>query len=129
MKFMHESILSWELLGYKSRGDAMTKYALINEDKKLIHKRYVPTQGKPIEVTQHLLRFIEEEIGKSTEIAGVATTGSGRSVVADFINADLAIDEITAHARGAVEIDPQVDTILKLAGRTQSIYPLRTPFP
>ena len=36
-------------------GSTTTKYALINEGKELIHKRYVPTQGKPIEVTQNLL--------------------------------------------------------------------------
>jgi predicted CoA-substrate-specific enzyme activase len=30
---------------------------------------------------------------------------------------DLAIDEITAHARGAVEIDPEVDTIFEIGGQ------------
>jgi activator of 2-hydroxyglutaryl-CoA dehydratase len=44
---------------------------------------------------------------KAIEIIGTATTGSGRNVVGDFLNVDLVIDEITAHARGAVEIDPE----------------------
>jgi predicted CoA-substrate-specific enzyme activase len=38
-------------------------------------------------------------------------------VVGDFLNADLIIDEITAHARGAVEIDPGVDTIFEIGGQ------------
>ncbi|RLB11875.1 MAG: CoA activase, partial [Deltaproteobacteria bacterium] len=98
-------------------GSTSTKYALINTNKEIVHKCYVPTQGRPIEVTQHLLKVIKEEVGDKIEIAGVATTGSGRNVVGDFLNADLIIDEITAHARGAVEIDPEVDTIFEIGGQ------------
>jgi len=98
-------------------GSTTTKYALINEKKEIIHKCYVPTQGKPIETTQRLLTSLFEQIGTQTEIAGVATTGSGRNVVGDFLNADLVIDEITAHARGAVEFDPDVDTIFEIGGQ------------
>ena len=98
-------------------GSTTTKYALIDEHQRLIHKCYVHTRVKPIEVTQKLLKHIMDELGESIEIGGVATTGSGRYVVGDFLNADLAIDEITAHARGAVEIDPQVDTIFEIGGQ------------
>ena len=98
-------------------GSTTTKYALINDTREIIHKCYVPTQGKPIEVTQALLRHLREKIKDRIQILGVATTGSGRSVVGDFLNADLVIDEITAHARGAVEIDPQVDTLFEIGGQ------------
>ncbi len=98
-------------------GSTTTKYALIDENHHLIHKSYVHTQGKPIEVTQKLLKHIVEELGDKVEIMGVATTGSGRYVVGDFLNADLTIDEITAHARGAIEIEPEVDTIFEIGGQ------------
>ena len=98
-------------------GSTTTKYALIDASHNLIDKSYVHTQGKPIEVTRKLLKHISEELGEKVEIAAVATTGSGRYVVGDFLNADLTIDEITAHARGAVEIDPQVDTIFEIGGQ------------
>jgi predicted CoA-substrate-specific enzyme activase len=98
-------------------GSTTTKYALIDENHNLLHKSYVHTQGKPIEVTQKLLKHIVEELGDKVEIMGVATTGSGRYVVGDFLNADLTIDEITAHARGAVEIEPEVDTIFEIGGQ------------
>jgi predicted CoA-substrate-specific enzyme activase len=98
-------------------GSTTTKYALIDANYNLIHKSYVHTQGKPIEVTQKLLRHVIDELGEKVEIAGAATTGSGRYVVGDFLNADLVIDEITAHARGAVEIDPKVDTIFEIGGQ------------
>ena len=98
-------------------GSTTTKYALIDENHNLIHKSYVHTQGKPIEVTQKLLKHIVDELENKVKIMGVATTGSGRYVVGDFLNVDLAIDEITAHARGAVEIDPKVDTIFEIGGQ------------
>lgn len=98
-------------------GSTTTKYALMTENREIIHKSYVHTQGKPIEVTQKLLNTIVEALGNKIEIKGVATTGSGRNVVGDFLNADLIIDEITAHARGAVEIDPDIDTIFEIGGQ------------
>jgi predicted CoA-substrate-specific enzyme activase len=98
-------------------GSTTTKYALIDANHNLIHKSYVHTQGKPIEVTQKLLKHIVDELGEKVEIIGVATTGSGRYVVGDFLNADLTIDEITAHARGAVEFNPRVDTIFEIGGQ------------
>jgi predicted CoA-substrate-specific enzyme activase len=98
-------------------GSTTTKYALMNENREIIHKRYVHTKGKPIEVTQGLLKIIRDEMEDKIEILGAATTGSGRNVVGDFLNADLIIDEITAHARGAVEIEPTVDTIFEIGGQ------------
>jgi len=89
----------------------------VTEDRQIIDKHYVHTQGKPIEVTQQLLKRISDGMGERVEILGVATTGSGRNVVGDFLNADLIIDEITAHARGAVEIDRAIDTIFEIGGQ------------
>jgi activator of 2-hydroxyglutaryl-CoA dehydratase len=59
----------------------------------------------------------------------VATTGSGRNVVGDFLNADLIIDEITAHARGAVEIDPAVDTIFEIGGQDSKYISISNTHP
>jgi predicted CoA-substrate-specific enzyme activase len=98
-------------------GSTTTKHALISEDREIIHKQYVHTQGKPVEVTQRLLEAIRDEMGDKIHIVGIATTGSGRNVVGDFLNVDLIIDEITAHARGAVEIDASIDTIFEIGGQ------------
>lgn len=98
-------------------GSTTTKYAFIDRLGKLLHKCYVPTRGKPIEVTQYLLRVLLEALGEGCEILGLATTGSGRNVVGDFVDADLIVDEITAHARGAVHMDPGVDTIFEIGGQ------------
>jgi predicted CoA-substrate-specific enzyme activase len=110
-------------------GSTTTKYALIDKNYKLIHKYYVHTQGKPIEVTQRLLKHIVDELDHKVEIMGVATTGSGRYVVGDFLNVDLVIDEITAHARGAVEIDSEVDTIFEIGGQDSKYISLANANP
>ena len=110
-------------------GSTTTKYALINEDRHIMHKRYIPTQGKPIEVTQNLLRFLKQQGGNTIEISGVCTTGSGRNVVGDFLGADIIIDEITAHARGAIEIDPGVDTIFEIGGQDSKYIHIANAYP
>jgi len=98
-------------------GSTSTKYALIDDQGQILHKCYVATQGKPIEVTQRLLQTIDREVGSRVRLLAVATTGSGRNVVGDFLDADLIIDEITAHARGAVAVDPEIDTIFEIGGQ------------
>ncbi len=98
-------------------GSTSTKYAIIDDKGQILHKCYVPTQGKPIEVTQRLLEILEKEVGGRVRLMAIATTGSGRNVVGDFLGADLIIDEITAHARGAVTVDPEIDTIFEIGGQ------------
>jgi len=110
-------------------GSTTTKYAVVDEDRNIIHKSYVPTRGKPIEVTQKLLRALRDDMGNQIEILGAATTGSGRNVVGDFLNVDLIIDEITAHARGAVEIDQAVDTIFEIGGQDSKYIYIANTYP
>ena len=98
-------------------GSTTTKYAIIDKQKRIIRKNYVQTLGRPIEVTQKLLKDIADNLKRQINIAGIAATGSGRNVVGDFLNADLIIDEITAHAKGAVQIDPNIDTIFEIGGQ------------
>ena len=110
-------------------GSTTTKYALITEDHDIVHKSYVHTQGKPIEVTQKLLGVLRDDLGADVNIRGVATTGSGRNVVGDFLDADLIIDEITAHAKGAVELDPTVDTIFEIGGQDSKYISIANTYP
>ena len=110
-------------------GSTTTKYAIINEKGDIIHKAYIHTRGKPVEVTQTLLKIVRDEADKRILLKGIATTGSGRNVVGDFLNADLIIDEITAHARGAVEIDPEIDTIFEIGGQDAKYISVTNSYP
>ncbi|MDH3558737.1 MAG: CoA activase, partial [Deltaproteobacteria bacterium] len=55
-------------------GSTTTKTVLMDSNKNIIHKQYVQTQGKPIEVAQKLLKGIREEFGDGLEFLGTATT-------------------------------------------------------
>ena len=58
-------------------GSTTTKYALISEKAQILHKCYVPTQGKPIEVTQRLLRTLQDEVGGKDQAHGDRHDGIG----------------------------------------------------
>ncbi len=98
-------------------GSISTNLAVIDEEGRLLVKRYLMTAGRPIEAVKQGFDEIGQEIGAKVEILGVGTTGSGRYMIADFVGADLVKNEITAQARAAVEIDPEVDTIFEIGGQ------------
>jgi len=49
--------------------------------------------------------------------------------VGDFLDVDLIIDEITAHARGAVEIDQTIDTIFEIGGQDSKYIFIANTYP
>lgn len=106
-------------------GSTSTKYAFIDQDENIIAKCYVTTRGKPIEVTQYLLEDLMKKFGEDVEILGICTTGSGRNVVGDFLDADLIVDEITAHTKGATSVNPKVDTIFEIGGQDSKYIRLK----
>ncbi|NIO00484.1 MAG: CoA activase [Anaerolineae bacterium] len=110
-------------------GSTTTKTVLMDAERRVVHKQYVQTQGRPIEVTQSLLTGIYEEFGDGLRLLGTATTGSGRHVVGDFVDADLIIDEITAHARAAVHWDRTVDTVFEIGGQDSKYIWLENGYP
>lgn len=98
-------------------GSISTNVVVLDKEKNVIAKRYLMTASRPIEAVQRGLREIGEEIGDLVDIRGACTTGSGRYLIADLIGADVVRNEITAQARAAAEIDPEVDTIFEIGGQ------------
>ncbi|HEX2966211.1 MAG TPA: acyl-CoA dehydratase activase-related protein, partial [Syntrophorhabdaceae bacterium] len=95
-------------------GSISTNLVVIDEEKRVIAKRYLMTEGRPLEAVKKGLSEIGEETGALIEIVGAGTTGSGRYLTADFIGADIVRNEITAQAEAAIDIDPTVDTIFEI---------------
>ena len=58
-------------------------------------------------------------------IINAGTTGAGRKFTGIVVGADLIIDEITAHARAAYELNPEVDTIIEIGGQDSKFTTLR----
>ncbi|KPJ73194.1 hypothetical protein AMJ52_04095, partial [candidate division TA06 bacterium DG_78] len=105
-------------------GSISTNLVLINKEGTVLARRYLWTQGRPIEVVLQGLRELEKEVGEKIEIVGAGTTGSGRYLVGEFIGADIIKNEITAQARAAIEIDPEVDTIFEIGGQDSKFISL-----
>ncbi len=104
-------------------GSTSTKAIVMHaqqEGQNILLGLYTRTMGQPIKATQALLRAlreIEQKYDVQFEFCGVGTTGSGRKFIHKVLNADLVIDEITAHARAAYALNPQVDTIIEIGGQ------------
>ncbi len=104
-------------------GSTSTKATVmqIDDDKNsILLGLYTRTMGQPIRATQALFRVIreiEKEYHIRFDVRGVGTTGSGRKFIQKVIGADMAVDEITAHARAAYELNPNTDTIIEIGGQ------------
>jgi predicted CoA-substrate-specific enzyme activase len=106
-------------------GSISTNLAVIDDECRLLAKRYLMTAGRPIEAVKQGLAEIGQEIGDRVKIAGVGTTGSGRYMIADYIGADIVKNEITAQATAAAFIDRDVDTIFEIGGQDSKYISLR----
>lgn len=106
-------------------GSISTNLVIIDEKKRVLAKRYLMTAGRPIDAVKQGLKEIGEEIGAHVEIIGTGTTGSGRYLTGDFVGADVIVNEITAQATAAADIDPEVDTIFEIGGQDSKYISLQ----
>jgi len=101
-------------------GSTSTKAVLINHLNEVLVGLYTQTAGQPVKAIQALFEAIDQIAQKHAcefIFNGVGTTGSGRKFIGRIINADLIIDEITAHARAAYELNNEADTIIEIGGQ------------
>ncbi|RMF97837.1 MAG: CoA activase [Candidatus Schekmanbacteria bacterium] len=98
-------------------GSISTNVVAIDENGEVVARRYLMTAGRPIEAVRRGLEEIGNEVGDYVEVAAVGTTGSGRYLTGDLVGADIVRNEITAQAKGAAAIDPEVDTIFEIGGQ------------
>ncbi|MBI5499406.1 MAG: hypothetical protein HY907_04130 [Deltaproteobacteria bacterium] len=109
-------------------GSTSTKCVLVDEREKVLLDIYRRTQGDPIGATRKLLGALGEALakgGKRLEPLAVGTTGSGRKLIGMLLGADAIINEITAHAAGALTDDPDVETIFEIGGQDSKYIRLR----
>ena len=109
-------------------GSTSTKAVLMNKSKIVLAGFYTRTAGRPVNAIQNIFASINDLIKRKKydlKIINAGTTGSGRKLSGKLIGADLVIDEITAHARAAVEINPDVDTIMEIGGQDSKFTTLK----
>ncbi len=97
-------------------GSVSTNIVLIDDINRVLARRYLPTAGRPLEAVRSGLQLMVE-LADRVVVRGAGATGSGRYLTGDFIGADIVRNEITAQARAAVAIDPDVDTVFEIGGQ------------
>ncbi len=105
-------------------GSITGKVAIINQDHQLIDRVYLRTEGQPIVCIKKALKEILDRQGP-LPIAGAATTGSGRKLIQTIVGADIARDEITAHAVAAIDYCPEVQTVIDIGGQDSKLILIR----
>jgi len=101
-------------------GSTSTKAVLLDEARQVVAGFYTRTSGRPLAAVQAICEAVSvwaTRTGVALVVKGAGTTGSGRKFIAAILGADLVVDEITAHARAAYELDPEVDTIIEIGGQ------------
>ncbi len=109
-------------------GSTSTKAVLMDNDRTVLAGFYTRTAGRPVLAVQKLFASIDDVIESrklNVRIIGTGTTGAGRKFSGKIIGADMIIDEITAHARAAYELNPEVDTIIEIGGQDSKFTTLR----
>ena len=109
-------------------GSTSTKAVLIDPTRRVLAGFYTRTSGRPVRALQGILAAVEDvsrRTGCGFQVLGCGTTGSGRKLAGAVLGADTVLDEISAHARAAVEIDPEVDTIIEIGGQDAKFTTLK----
>lgn len=117
-----------EVLAGFDIGSTSTKCALVDADGRLVLDVYRQTQGDPIGAIRKLLGAVTAVAGShglDLRVCGAATTGSGRKLVGKVIGADLVVNEISAHAAGAIHAEPSVETIFEIGGQDAKYIGIR----
>lgn len=102
-------------------GSTSTKLAVVDAlDRKVVIDIYRRTLGEPVEASKKIFRALKNYCdGKEIvlDVKSSGTTGSGRKLVGKVIGADFIINEISAHATGALSVDPDIETIFEIGGQ------------
>ncbi|HZJ76340.1 MAG TPA: acyl-CoA dehydratase activase [Oscillospiraceae bacterium] len=106
-------------------GSVSTGIVLMDENKDIMAKAYIGTDGKPIEAVQKALKEIKLKAGERFNVRGVGTTGSGRNLAAMIVGADIVKNEITTHGIAALNFVDGVRTILEIGGQDSKIILLK----
>jgi activator of 2-hydroxyglutaryl-CoA dehydratase/predicted nucleotide-binding protein (sugar kinase/HSP70/actin superfamily) len=111
------------ILGFDMGSTGSKLLAMDPASRAPVWQGYRRTSGDPVGAAQALLRqFVEGPYG-AWPVAAIGVTGSGREIVGSLLTtcygAEVVfiLNEIVAHAEGALHYDPRVDTIFEIGGQ------------
>ena len=99
-------------------GSTTTKAVILRtSDDAVLASVYLRTNGNPVQASRECYRELGRQIGARIRVIALGTTGSGRQIAGLHAGTDAIINEIIAHAAGAVYYDPNVDTVFEIGGQ------------
>ncbi len=111
------------ILGFDIGSTGSKIVALECETREVIWEDYISTNGQPVAAAQALMaKFAASEVGARPFVA-FGATGSGREVAGSLLatcygsESVYILNEIVAHAEGALHYDRHVDTIFEIGGQ------------
>jgi len=111
------------VLGFDIGSTGSKAVALDAGSREPVWQGYLRTGGNPVAAAQSLMReFVASHVGRSCVLA-LGATGSGREIVGSLLSSCYGpevvyvLNEIAAHAEGALHFDARVDTIFEIGGQ------------
>ncbi len=102
-------------------GSTTTKAVIVRlGDDKILVSVYLRTNGNPVQASRECYADLYGQLGELSEkikIVGLGVTGSGRQIAGLHAMTGGIINEIIAHAAGALFFDGTVDTIFEIGGQ------------
>jgi activator of 2-hydroxyglutaryl-CoA dehydratase/predicted nucleotide-binding protein (sugar kinase/HSP70/actin superfamily) len=111
------------VLGFDIGSTGSKAVALDAETRETLWEAYRQTLGDPVGAAQALLRQYVAGPLSSQPPRAFGVTGSGREIAGSLLiscygkDAVFVLNEIVAHATGALQADPRVDTIFEIGGQ------------
>lgn len=111
------------LLGFDIGSTGSKLVALHAESAEPVWEGYVQTGGNPVGAAQDLVRRFLSGPAAGAAVVACGVTGSGREIAGSLlatcygVERVFVLNEIAAHAEGALHYDPRVDTIFEIGGQ------------
>ncbi len=111
------------LLGFDIGSTGSKLVAMDAVTREVVWEAYRQTLGDPVGAAQELVKSLRESPAAKFAVVGCGVTGSGRELAGSLLtscfgkDAVFVVNEIVAHATGALHYDPRVDTIFEIGGQ------------
>lgn len=111
------------LFGFDIGSTGSKAVAIDASNKEPVWQGYINTNGNPVAAAQNLMQQFVDGPAARHPIVAFGATGSGREIVGSLLNTCygkehvFVLNEIAAHAEGALHFDARVDTIFEIGGQ------------
>lgn len=106
-------------------GSISTNLVVMAPDKQVLFQAYRRVGGNPILSVQEAILEMRKALPADFRVAGVGVTGSARYLIGAVVGADVVKNEISAHARAAIHLHPDVQTIFEIGGQDSKVTVVR----